>query len=347
MHRWHAFRELFLARLREFYREPEAIFWVYLFPIGMAWILSMAFAGNTSEPSSVDVLGPPGDTVAAAWEERLTAAKLTVTVQPEAQALQRLRTGKVALVLIPQADGSVCYWLDPTRPESNLARLEVDAVVQRPDADARVATDIVELKEPGTRYIDFLLPGLVGMNLLGSGMMGVGFLIVDLRVRKVMKRLLATPMNRSDFLVSMLTSRLALLVPEVGIIGIGLGYAFGVPCRGSWLAAVLVVVLGALAFSGLGILVACRTEKLETVSGLINVIMLPSWLLSGTFFSAKRFPEVMQPFIQALPLTQINDALREIALEGAGLFDVGWRLMILATWALVTFTLGLRWFRWQ
>jgi ABC-type multidrug transport system permease subunit len=137
------------------------------------------------------------------------------------------------------------------------------------------------------------------------------------------------------------------LIPEIAALLFFVWLIFGVPIEGSMLSVLLIILLGASSFAGLGLLLGCRTEKTETMSGYINLIMLPSYLLSGVFFSSKRFPDAAQPYIQALPLTQINDALREVMLEGASLTKVSWRLAILAAWGVVCFALALRWFRWR
>jgi ABC-type multidrug transport system permease subunit len=182
---------------------------------------------------------------------------------------------------------------------------------------------------------------------MGGGLWGVGFVLVDMRVRKLFKRLLATPMNRPQFLLSLVLARFVMLLPEMGLLFLVATLVFGVPLRGDPFTLILILIAGAAAFTGIGLLVASRTEKTETVSGLMNLVMLPMWLLSGVFFSSKRFPEVTQPFIQALPLTQLNDALREVMLAGASLPMVAWRIGILSAFALVTFLLALKWFRWQ
>jgi ABC-type multidrug transport system permease subunit len=154
-------------------------------------------------------------------------------------------------------------------------------------------------------------------------------------------------MHRSDFLLSVLSARMVFMLPEMVLLLLVGRLAFGVPVRGTLVTLILVILVGASCFSGLGLLVACRAQKTETVSGLMNLVMLPMWLLSGIFFSSTRFPKEMQPFIQALPLTQLNDAFREIMLEGKSLTQVGWRIGIMAAWGIVTFILALRWFRWQ
>ena len=201
--------------------------------------------------------------------------------------------------------------------------------------------------EPGSRYIDFLVPGLLGMNLMGGSMWGVGFAVVDMRVKKLLKRLAATPMARADFLWSLAGSRLLFMLPElVVILGTGV-LLFGMPVRGSWLAILTLAVLGAASFAGLGMLAACRAQRIETISGLMNFIMVPMWLLSGTFFSSERFPDLLQPFIQALPLTLLNDTLRAVILEGASLTSQGWKMLALAGWGVLPFGLSLRWFRWN
>src|SRR5262249_18000391 len=153
------------------------------------------------------------------------------------------------------------------------------------------------------------------------------------------KRLLATPMRRPHFLLAMLLARMVMLLPEMTILLLFGMLVFTVPVRGDFVTLVVTIFVGAAAFAGIGLLVACRAQKTETVSGLMNLVMLPMWLLSGVFFSSKRFPEATQPFIQALPLTQLNDALREVMLEGKSFPEIAWRLGILALFALATFTL--------
>src|SRR5262249_44023984 len=172
--------------------------------------------------------------------------------------------------------------------------------------------------------------GLLGMSLMGGGLWGVGFAIVDMRIRKVLKRFLATPMRKSDFLLALMVSRMILLAPEVFVLLVFSRLAFGVVIQGSLLAMAVLILLGAVTFAGIGLLVASRAKTLEAVSGLMNLVMLPMWVLSGIFFSPERFPAAAQPFIQALPLTPLIDALRAVSLEGAGLASQWRGLAILA-----------------
>jgi len=344
MTKYHPLKELSLARLREFLREPEAVFWTYGFPLLLAVGLGIAFRNRPVEKIYVDV----------AEHERATEIAqvlkqdpgMVVEVHGEQECRDHLRLGKSSLVVIPGA--VVTYVFDPSRPESELAHQRVDDVLQR----AAGRQDPLRIKEklvtePGARYIDFLVPGLLGMNLMGGGMWGVGFVIVDMRVKKLLKRLVATPMKRTDFLWSVIGSRLVFTIPElVVILGSGVLF-FGVAVQGNPVSIVLLCLVGAISFSGLGLLVACRAQRIETVSGLMNLIMLPMWLLSGIFFSSDRFPDSLQPLVQALPLTQLNNALRAVILEGAPLTSQFWRLLILAAWGGIPFVLALRWFRWN
>ncbi len=348
----HPLLQLFFARLREFYREPEAMFWVYGFPLILAVGLGFAFRDRKPEPAQVDVADASG---AAELCEHLRQAKLAAEVLPLDECRRRLRTGKTALFVEPTGDSFRCVF-DEARPESLAARGEVEVALLRWKAGLAIeghnlpgggSTTDAPVSEPGNRYIDFLIPGLMGLNIMGGGLFGVGFLIVDMRVRKLLKRLLATPMRRGDFMLSIFGGRLVMLVPEMATLLLVAHFLFGVPSDGNPFLLALIILLGAFAFAGIGLVLASRTAKTETISGLINLVMLPGWLVSGTFFSAKRFPDAMQPVIQALPLTQLNDALREVMLEGASAARVAWRLAILAAWGTVSFLLAGRWFRWQ
>jgi len=344
MTKYHPFNELLKARLREFFREPETIFWVYAFPVLLVIGLGIAFRNRPAERVFVDI-----QQHAAAEEVATNLKKLpdfVIAIHSKQECMDRLRLGKSTLVVIPGT--KVEYLYDPTRPESVLARQQVDDALQRA-AGRRdlVATADRHITEPGTRYIDFLIPGLIGMNLLAGSMWGVGYVIVDMRVRKLLKRFVATPMKRSHFLWSALGGRLVFMVPELIVI-LGAGVVlFGFPIRGNIFSILFLSLLGAISFSGLGLLAACRAQKLETVSGIMNVIMMPMWLLSGVFFSPERFPDVFQIFIQALPLTQFNNALRAVILEGASLHSQLWRVAFIAAWGGISYICTLRWFRWN
>jgi ABC-2 type transport system permease protein len=336
--------ELTLARIRELTREPEAIFWVFVFPVVLAAILGLAFRSRPPEALPVAVVeGPQAEVrvAALAKDPQVRALRLS-----EADAGLALARGRVVLVVSP-GDPPV-YTYDPTQPESRTARLAVDDALQRAAGRGDAfAAERVEVTEPGARYVDFLVPGLLGMNLMGTGMWGIGFSLVLARNGQLLKRLVAAPARRSHLLAAQLISRLLFLVPEAGVLLLFARFALGVPVRGSLLLLVGVSLLGALAFSGLGLLTAARPRTIEGVSGLMNLVMVPMWIFSGIFFSTDRFPASLQPFVQALPLTALNDALRAVMLEGAGPAVLGGELACLAGWGLVSFVLALKLFRWQ
>lgn len=347
---WH----LYLTRLREFYRQPARIFWVYGFPIALACILGLAFRNRGPETLYVDMVNTPAAVEvkqlldeADRTRQQQGLGRIVIELRSPDQAALRLRTGKAVLTVEPLSLHEVVYSFDPTRPEAVAARGSFDDAFQRALGRQDVAVSReTRITEPGARYIDRLIPGFIGLNAMGGGLWGIGFLLVNFRIGKLLKRFAATPMPRRDFLLALFGARLTFLAPDLLIL-LCLGvFGFGMPIRGSLALVVLVDVVGALAFAGIGMLVASRAQTTETVSGLMNLVMIPMWLFSGVFFSSERFPAFLQPFIRALPLTQLVDALRRIILEGAGFLDVASNLAILAAWALVTFYLSLRIFRW-
>ena len=337
-----ALAQLTLVRFREFIREPEVLFWVFVFPILLAAGLGIAFRNRP--PEVLKIAATTAELARSLAGEKL----LRVEHLPQAEAEEALRVGKVALVAGPGANGAVVYGYDPTNPEGRTARMLADGAVERAAGriDPVASTDRL-LEEPGSRYIDFLIPGLVGMNLMGSAMWGIGFTIVDARRKKLIKRMVATPMPRHYYLLSFILSRLCLLVVEVGVV-LGFGaLVFHVPVRGPITGLAVLCVLGSMLFCSLGLLTASRVQTIEAASGLMNAVMMPMWICSGVFFSAQRFPDAVQPLIKALPLTAVIDALRASMLQGAGLAQVAQQIAVMGAWTVVCFGLALTLFRWR
>lgn len=336
-------RQLALWRLRELWREPEALFWVFAFPILLALALGVAFTHRGQPTLTIAVQdGPGADTVARILTD---APGLRVLQLDSAEAYQRLRSGRVALIVMP--GDRITVQFDSTRDESRLARLETDAALQVAAGrhDVLALRDAL-LTEPGSRYIDFLIPGLLGLNIMGTGLWGIGFGIVRSRQQKLLRRLHASPMRRSDFLLAQAMARLVFLILEVVVVLSFGALAFGVPMRGSVLLIAAVVLAGAMAFSGLGLLVATRARTIEGVSGLMNVVMVPMWVFSGVFFSWSHFPEAIHPLIRLLPLTALNDGLRAVLLDGAGIPAVVGYLANMLAWGVITFVVSVKLFRW-
>jgi ABC-type multidrug transport system permease subunit len=343
----HPLWQLSLVRFREFIREPEAVFWTFLFPILLATGLGIAFRNRGPEQPHIGIVrGLPGS------DSLMRALGRDSTFQAEmfddSTAQRALRTAAVALVAVPFRADSIEYRFDPEREESRTARMMLDQSIQK--AAGRVdPVRVVErtISEKGSRYIDFVIPGLLGMNLMGSGIWGIAFSIVTARNKRLLKRLMATPMKRTHYLLSYMVSRLFFLVIEVASL---LGFAaliFDVPMRGSFVALSLICLLASVSFSALGLLISSRARTTEGVSGLTNLVMLPMWIFSGVFFASSNFPKAVQPFIHALPLTAVNDALRANMLEGATLGQVFPQLGVVVFWGVAAFIAALKLFRWR
>lgn len=339
-----ALRELTSARVKEFLREPEAVFWVFLFPVLLAIVLGLAFREKPPDRIPIGVISGVRSQPAVAALARSPA--LLPKAYSAEEGRDALRTGKISLLVEPGPP--VVFHLDETRPDSRIARLAADDALQRAAGRSDpLAVRDEQVTEKGSRYIDFLIPGLLGMNLMGTGIWSLAFSITAARNRRVLKRLIATPMRRGDYLLSQILGRLAFLVPEILLLA-GFGWwAFDVPMRGSLLLFFALCLLGTMSFCGLGLLIASRVRTIEGASGLANFVMMPMWLLSGVFFSTERFPDIAQPLIRALPLTALNEALRGIMNEGHGLVEIAPQLAILAAWGLASFAVALKIFRWK
>jgi len=333
--------ELTSTRFRLFFREPEAMFWIFVFPILLAVGLGIAFRNRPADVLAV------GATSAQLTQALNLDKGLSAAVIDEEEGTHELTTGRILLLAI-QGNGGVAYKYDDTNPDGRLARLLADRAIQKAAGQKealRSSNDLVH--EAGARYIDFVVPGLLGMNLMGSAIWGLGFSIVEARQKKLLKRFVASPMPRWEYLASYILSRLVLLVIEV-IAFLGFSkLVFGVPFRGSLWELGLLCVLTSLSLSSLGLLIASRAKTIEAVSGLMNLAMLPMWILSGIFFSATRFPKLIQPIVQALPLTAAIDALRGNMLQGMSLSQLGAPMAVLAAWLVVPFVISLRIFRWR
>ncbi|HUM11269.1 MAG TPA: ABC transporter permease [Myxococcaceae bacterium] len=337
------FWQLLLMRLRTFTREPSATFWVFGFPLLMSVALGLAFRNQAGTRLSVAVAdGPERAAVVAALgaSEGLSPTELTLE-----EAREALRRGKVALVIVPGPTPRLL--LDPTQPDARTARLLAVDALQR----AAGRTDPLPLVEervtvPGTRYIDFLVPGLLGFGLMSSSIWGIGWAIVQMRMGKLLRRLAATPMRKLDFLLAFATARLLLALLEVLFF---LGFArliFDVRVAGNPVTFVVWGLLGALTFGGLSALVASRAQSSETASGLMNLVTLPMTVVSGVFFSSSHFPGWLQPILRALPLTALIDGLRAISIDGAGVAALALPAGVLLVWGAGSFGLALRLFRW-
>ena len=339
-----ALRELTLARIRSFVREPEALFWTFGFPIIMAVGLGLAFRDRPAERAMVAI---ERGSVAERYAPALARSPdVELSILSADSADRAIRKGDVAVLLAGR--DALTYRYDPARAESRSAQLIADRVVQRAaGATDRVPSIHDRERRPGGRYIDWVIPGLIGMNLMSTGMWGMGFGLVQMRQKKQLKRMSSTPMRRRDFMLAQILARLSFLALEVPPVVLFAWLAFGVAVQGSLLALALVTLVGAMTFAGLGLLASARARTIEGLSGALNLVMFPMFVLSGVFFSASRYPDAIQPFIQALPLTALNDALRAVYNDALPFTAYAGELAILAAWMAASFVLSVRWFRWQ
>ena len=338
--------ELTMMRLREVGREPGVLFWSFGFPVVLSLALGIAFRVRGPDPVVVGAL--PG--IPSQLHEVLAEAKVEVKDVDPSDAATELRAGRVSLLLIPPSEPgqALIFRFDPSRAEARTARATVNAALQRSAGQTEPApVNDDEVHEVGSRYIDFLVPGLIAMNLMSGSMWGVAWVVVHMRVRKLLKRLLAAPMRRRDLLIALGLSRLLIIPAELLVILLFSRLFFDVQVTGSYAALLSVCVVGSAAFAAIAIAIASRAQNTETVSGLMNLVMMPMFITSGVFFAASNFPESIQPVIRMLPLTAMCDGLRAVMIDGAGMLGVVPSLLILSMWGIPAFVLGLRYFRWN
>jgi ABC-2 type transport system permease protein len=337
--------ELTIIRVKEFLREPDAVFWVFVFPLLLTVALGFAFREKAPDRIPVGVVAGPDAQARMAALQRSPA--LVPRLYSDAEGREELRRGRISL-LVEGSGGVPVYRLDQTRPDARTARVEVDAALQGGAGRRDVFTaKEIHVTEQGSRYIDFLVPGLIGMNLMGTGLWSISFAVVNARLKKLLKRMMATPMRKVDYLAAQFFSRLVFLVLEVAVVVLFAWLVFGVAVRGSLPLFLLICLLGGTAFAGIGLLVSSRVQTLEGVSGLMNVVMMPMWICSGVFFSYERFPDAAKPIIRALPLTALNDALRAVMNDGYGIGHILPQIGNLVAWTVVSYVIALKIFRWR
>jgi ABC-type multidrug transport system permease subunit len=337
--------QLVLMRLRMLWRQPEVLFWTFIFPIIVTLVLGLAFRNEELAPVRVAVAEGPG---AQALVARLEGVpELVVELLDGEVARRRLARGQVSLVLLPGGAEPEAL-VDRSQPDGRTARLLVAQALSSQGSGPRIeALKATPVSEPGNRYVDFLIPGLLGLSLMSTSMWTLASSVVTMRGGKLLKRMAATPMSRSGFFVAFILARGLFGLLEVLFFCAFARWIFGVPMFGSYALFIGVGLLGALCFAAVGLLIASRANTEESVSGLINVATLPMMFMSGVFFSSENFPGWLQPFVRALPLTALNDSLRAVMLEGAGVMALGAPLAVIVAWTLVPLVLTARWFRWN
>ena len=340
------------TRVKLFFREPEALFWVILFPVIMAVVLGFAFRSKEVAPSQIVVVGDGN--LSEAVQEAIEEAQVeirTVSADAQEEAIADLKNGICDGVWI-QGTNTLHY--DAAREASVLARhrfREADhssfrKLTEVPENTGPTLSE-VPLEGEGNRYVDWLFPGLLGMNIMSTGLWGIGFGIAEQRQKKLLRRFLVTPMRRSNYLLSFVLSRLVFLAVEASILLVFGLLVLDIPFKGGVLSFLLALIIGTLSFAGVGLLVAARPKTIEGISGILNFVMMPMWLCSGVFFAYERFPEAVQSLCRILPLTSLVDTLRGIMLRGHSILDHTTEIIILLVWGLCGFLLALKIFRWE
>lgn len=361
--------QLILIQLKEYFREPEIIFWSIIFPILIAWGLGIAFTQRgeiTRHIALIENSDKSNYTLRTFLEDATTSEQnfngtrrvyARRIENPELgmiryqlistswkNALRLLQRGTVSIILKETAD-SLYYYFDPMNDEAQLVYLQFSAALKNPDVSDQ-SRDVVPLTETGTRYIDFLIPGLIAMGLMMSTMWGISYSLIEKRAKKLLRRLLATPMRRSSFLIAQFVARILLTTTEAIILYIFAHYYFDITITGNLIALALLFIAGVIAFTGISIFISSRTSKTEVGNWLINAVVLPMMIFSGIFFSYHNFPQAAIPFIRILPLTMLADGIRSIFIEGIGLTAHLVEIFSLSGIGVVFFLAGLKIYRW-
>jgi ABC-2 type transport system permease protein len=336
--------QLCIWRLREFGRRPEALFWTYGFPFIMLLALGFAFRESKVMPLPIEVIGPRAQEVISQLK---AATDVEVKTFDDDLWRKRLQSGVVNAIVETEADtNAFTVWAEESRAESRTARWIVESKLRMPTTSSTTIGS-KKLDVPGQRYIDFLVPGMLAMNLMGGGLWGIGFSIVDLRVRKLLKRFLATPMSRNDFMTSIMIVRVIFAVCELTALMLFGYFVFDVVCQGSYFDLIVIFILGGVTFVGVGLLISSRVQTIEAISGLMNLVMVPMWIVGGVFFSNERFPDAVQPILKALPFVALVDSIRGIMLEGMTLTDLWQPIIVMIAWAIACFAIAIKIFRWK
>jgi ABC-2 type transport system permease protein len=355
------------AQFKEYFREPEAIFWSFFFPILLSWALGIAFSTKSDPVRTVAVVAHAGGRIAdlqlldrqGIWVKGVDdrSGPVPPAIPPELRsfrffsctpevALAALKKGRIDIYLEAREDSPLLeFHFDPQNAEGRLTGLLLQRALRSGRGEPPSGRD-VPLTIQGTRYIDFLVPGLLALNIMSACLWGVAWGMIELRMKKLLKRITATPLDKNVLLLSFLVSRLVLSVVEFILM---FGFArliFGVRITGSLPAMLLVFLMGNFAFFGIAILVGSRTDNTRVGNGLINVVNMPMLLLSGIFFSYHHFPAFIIPVVRLLPLTLVADTLRAVTNEGAGMAEVALPCLQLGILGVILFWVGRRVFKW-
>lgn len=339
---------LVLANFREFFRQPGALFWAVFFPILMAGGLGLAFTQKGELTQKVAFVGQQ-ETTETSWSKRVGNDKTGYTNYQFLrvdfdEGLVLLKRGTVDIIVSQGANGYE-YHFDPLNPEAQLAYLNLTAVLNGGSSQLS-GDDVVPLTEIGNRYIDFLVPGLMAMGVMMSCMWGISYGLIEKRSKMLLRRMVATPMKKTHFMAGVLIARTVMSAMEATLL-VGFSWLFfDIRIEGQFLALVVLFLAGTLAFAGIAILTASRTDNTYVGNGILNAVVMPMMILSGIFFSYQGFPDWAISVIRLFPLTIFADTARAIFIEGAGWQQVVLPVTVLGGLGAVCMGIGLKIFKW-
>ncbi|MDR0231002.1 MAG: ABC transporter permease [Dysgonamonadaceae bacterium] len=358
--------QLTLTQILETIREPEVLFWGIIFPVLISIGLGLAFTQDSEAKFRIVIV----ENSPARLDSLLSVYALTETekqgevhiwkITDDALGNTEFRflrndwnTGIVSLkrgeadLLISDSLGAIHYHFDPHNSQSQLAYLKLSTLLESPvPLQQNSSTGVEPLKLKGVRYIDFLVPGLIAFGIMGSMMWGVSYTLIERRSQKLLRRMVATPMKKTNFIFAMMFVRILMNFIEAVIIFFAAALLFGIEIQGNIGALIFLFLAGNIAFTGIAVLVSCRTSKTEVGTGWINAVQMPMMILSGIFFSYHNFPSWSIPFIKLLPLTALTDGMRSIFNEGAGWMEILSPSIALSAFGFICFAIGMKLFKW-
>jgi len=363
--------QLVISQFKLFFREPGVVFWSFGFPVVMAWILGIAFANKgeilrnvaivTENPAVVSALpkwlheksGTVDNQLSGEaeleWKVGMNAgdqARFRFRAMSEEEAVLALKRGQISLWIEGSPETNLSYRFDPDNADARLTYLLLETTF-REKISSEIKAEIRPLTMVGIRYVDFLIPGLMAMSIMNACLWGIGWNLIELRIKKLLRRIVATPLRKSIFLISHGLNRMILSAAEMLLLYIFAYFYFDIRIQGSLLALALVFLSGYCAFAGIAILISSRVQNTQSGNGMINIVTMPMFILSGIFFSYHNFPDWLIPYVEVLPLTMLTNSLRGIITEGIGLAQVIQPSLGLFGIGAVCFALGLKLYLWH
>jgi ABC-2 type transport system permease protein len=336
--------KLVLIQIKDFVREPEIIFWAVVFPIGISGILGLAFASQEDTIRGIAIVKEQGNPhVVEEISKAVSSEKFAFFSCSEEEAILKLKRGEIDLYLKTQSEKKWSYHFDPKNSQGQLTYLMLEKEINQ---EKSIERPVEAVTSKGNRYIDFLIPGLLALGIMNSCIWGIGWNLIDSRIKKLLRRMVATPMKKSTFLTAHMITRFIVIFCEASLLFLFARLVFGLEIQGSLLALLLVYIAGTFAFAGIAILTSSRASNTQVGNGLINAVVLPMTIVSGVFFSYHNFPDWIEVFVKYLPLTLLAESIRAIFNEGAGLAQVFGACVILFLIGLVTFVSGLKIYKW-